>query len=132
MILEQNKKTILIVEDDRDIREAMTELLESEDYHIISACDGGKALSLLQDQKPNLILLDLMMPVKNGFEFRKEQLSNPQIADIPVIIMTADSNIDAKKANMMASDYIKKPLEIEAALMTIKKNLDLVGTSYSI
>jgi CheY-like chemotaxis protein len=120
-----NQKIILIVEDDRDIREAITELLEGEGYTIWTAGDGDKALAVLAKQLPDLILLDLMMPNKDGFEFRREQMSDPRIAGIPVVIMTADSNIENKKANMLANDFIKKPLEIDAALATISKALNL-------
>ena len=116
-----NSKTILIVEDDLDIREAMVELLEGEGYKVLTAADGDKALAVLQTQLPDLILLDLMMPIKDGFEFRREQLANVKFKNIPVIIMTADSNIENKKSNMMANDFIKKPLEIDSALLTIQK-----------
>ena len=77
---------VLLVEDDRELHEAMTAILDAEGYRVIGAFDGQQALDRLREGvRPSLILLDLMLPVKNGCQFRAEQLADPRFATIPVI-----------------------------------------------
>jgi YesN/AraC family two-component response regulator len=81
---------ILIVEDDFDIREALTQILEEEGYTVRSAANGREALDVAaKDPPPNLILLDLMMPVMNGFEVLQAMRDDPGSAGVPVIVLTA-------------------------------------------
>lgn len=114
------KKKILVVEDDQGIRDAIVELLEMEGYNVMSATNGHEALQVLSGtSRPGLILLDLMMPVMDGFKFRECQLSLPDLAEIPVVIMSADGNVGPKKAAIGAKDYIKKPVDIDDLLKRI-------------
>lgn len=123
-MLTDNKKQILVIEDDRDIRESIVELLEYEQFDVISAVNGQEGLALLRSgAKPNLILLDLMMPVMDGFQFRKEQSNSPEFSNIPVIIMTADGHVEAKKDLVGAVNFIRKPLSIDSALEVINQAL---------
>ncbi len=115
------RKKILIIEDDQDIRDSLLELLE-EDYEVATAANGAEALDLLRNEpKPDLILLDLMMPVMDGFTFREEQLKNPDWAKIPVVVMSADGHVAAKQARASADAYLKKPVDIEDLLSVLKK-----------
>jgi len=83
-------KTILIVDDDADLRDALTDLLESRGYRISSADDGAKALRWLRESDaPSLILLDLMMPVMDGHEFIAQRNADPVLAGIPVVVISA-------------------------------------------
>src|SRR5262245_55573504 len=84
-------KTVLLVENDPDVREAMPDVLERRGFHTLTAEHGGAALALLRAGlvKPSLILLDLTMPVMNGWEFLDAQAADPAIADIPVVVMSA-------------------------------------------
>jgi len=75
---------VLVVEDDRDVRESLVAVLEDAGYRVMSAADGRAALDLLRaGPRPAVILLDLMMPVMDGFEFRAEQVRDPSLADVP-------------------------------------------------
>lgn len=111
-------RRILVVEDDLYIREAVRELLESEGYSVIHAENGARALAELEAmrQPPDLILLDLMMPVKDGFQFRNEQLADARFAHIPVVVMSADSQLDSHRAVLRARTYLRKPLDIDLLL----------------
>jgi CheY-like chemotaxis protein len=110
-------RSILIVEDDRDVRGAMAALLEGEGYKVIEADDGERALHHLRSSTPFcLILLDLFMPVMNGWKFRDEQLRDPQIADIPVIVVSADTAAPRKAADLGAVDALVKPIDFDRLL----------------
>jgi CheY-like chemotaxis protein len=114
-------KKILIVEDDECIREALLDLLEGEGYQISVAANGQIGLDFLRqtEELPSLILLDLMMPVKDGFTFREEQLGDERINKVPVLVMSADPNMLLKKDRLKANIYMKKPLELSQMLRSI-------------
>jgi CheY-like chemotaxis protein len=80
---------VLIVEDDNDLRAFMGIHLESEGYETTVAANGAEALDRLSEQRPYVILLDVMMPIMDGWEFRTRQLADPTLADIPVVCLTA-------------------------------------------
>jgi CheY-like chemotaxis protein len=109
---------VLIVEDDRDIRESVAEVLADEGYSVSAAADGREALELLRSaaRRPDIILLDLMMPVMNGFQFREEQLKDLALAAIPVLIVTADANARSKAETLKAAGFVQKPLKIQPLL----------------
>jgi len=87
---------ILVVDDDRDIRDSLVEVLGEHGYPVIGAGNGVEALEILRTSAPppSLILLDLMMPVMDGREFRERQLENPALADIPVIVISAYNDVE--------------------------------------
>jgi CheY-like chemotaxis protein len=108
---------ILLVEDDEPIRESMTELLSDEGYDVRCATNGEEAMSMLsKDDLPCLILLDLMMPKMDGFQFRKLQLSDGRLRSIPVVIMSAYGDINKNKRKLRVQAYLKKPVDIEEVL----------------
>jgi CheY-like chemotaxis protein len=117
-------KNILIVEDDRDIRQNLKLLLESEGYIVEAAENGQVALDILLSGrfKPALIVLDLMMPVMDGFEFREAQRMYREISGIPVVIMTADGHVEEKKARVQAIGGLRKPADIDEILNLVKKS----------
>lgn len=113
-------KRILVVEDDTSIRELLVELLESEGYVVASAVNGLEGLKYLQsNQNPNLILIDLMMPVMDGYSFRTEQLKNPTWSKIPTIVMSAEANAKEKMKNFSITAFLSKPVELETILKTV-------------
>ena len=112
---------ILVVDDDTDIRETLAQILEFEGFRVVCACNGQDAMDQLVNIKPNLILLDLMMPVMNGYEFRQAQKAKPEIAGIPVIILSADGNVQQKAAVADVRAYLKKPIELETLLTAIRQ-----------
>ena len=117
----KSSKHILLVDDDKDIVEVMRELLEGEGYIVDKAFNGQQALELLRSnrEKPALILLDLMMPVKDGFEFREEQKRDPNLSDIPVLAMTADGNSTEKISHLDVQVMLKKPIDLDVLLETL-------------
>ncbi len=86
------QQLILIVEDDDDSRRMLELLLASNDYETMSARNGAEALERMRERKPCLVLLDLQMPVMSGWEFRERQLQDPELADVPVLCVTAFFN----------------------------------------
>ncbi len=116
-------KRVLIVEDDESIRDSTKELLELEGYTVECAKDGEEGIQTLRYSEvlPDLILLDLMMPIKDGFQFRLEQQQDPKLAQVPVVIMTADGHAEQKKERLNAKGYIKKPSDIETILEVVKQ-----------
>lgn len=115
-------ETILVVEDDRGIRLNLQELLEEEGYRVTTAENGREALSRLRSEVvPDLILLDLRMPVMDGWEFRTEQKNDPALASIPVLAVSADGS--AQAAAIDAHAYLRKPLSAEVLLGTIERIL---------
>lgn len=117
-----NKKSILVVEDDHAIRLALCEILDFEGYIVHQTTDGQKALELLQSGvKPDLILLDLMMPVMSGAQFRAAQLEDPAIAGIPVIILSADFNVKGVSEKLGVARFLKKPVNLDELLTTVSQ-----------
>lgn len=115
-------KRILIVEDDTSIRELLIELLESEGYSVSSAVNGLEGLKQLQNQNyPNLILIDLMMPVMDGYSFRAEQLKNQTWAEIPTVVMSAEANAKEKLKNYNITAFLSKPVELDTILQTVER-----------
>jgi CheY-like chemotaxis protein len=116
-------KKILIVEDDVYIHGVLRELLEAEGHSVVSAFNGQQALDVLAnlESNPSLILLDLMMPVKDGFEFRKEQIADPKIAKVPVVVMSAYGTAHVNKEKLSVSAYLKKPVDLAEILQVIDK-----------
>lgn len=116
-------KPVLIVEDDKSIRDALQELLESEGYPVISATNGSKALTFLRAAEvlPRIILLNLMMPVMNGIQFRAEQEQDARLGAIPVILMTADRQIESKRMKIGARGFVRKPFEIADVIKKIER-----------
>jgi len=110
-----HEKTILVVEDDDDVREALVAFLEGEGYDVVEAADGAQALRKLRSGPEFcLIVLDLFMPVMNGWAFRAEQLRDPKLAPIPVLVISADAGTREKAADLGAVDSMVKPIELAA------------------
>src|SRR6266542_2462481 len=101
---------VLVVEDDEDLRSSLNNLLSDDGFDVMEAENGARALELLgSQQRPDVILLDLMMPTKDGWQFRIEQRRRRTLADIPVLAMSADDT--AKASAIDADGYIRKPFE---------------------
>ena len=108
-----NSKGVLIVDDDADLRDTLTDVLEDEGYRVHTAGDGIEALEYLRaSDRPCVILLDWMMPRCDGLEFRKRQRQNADIADIPVVLLTADMRLGEKGADIAAQESLQKPVQL--------------------
>ena len=115
---------ILLVEDDFDMRDALIPILEYEGHRVVGAANGREALERLRTgPKPSLILLDLMMPVMNGAEFRAEQLRDPALASIPVVVVSADPAARSKAKVMGAVACVEKPLDIDKLLSEVRQSV---------
>lgn len=115
MTPEEHKKKVLIVEDSEDLRYLMEIYLEGEGYEVSSVANGKEALDLLHESSelPSVILLDLMMPVMDGFQFRREQQRDDRLSPIPVVLMTAGQDIKGDAARIHADAFLKKPIDID-------------------
>ncbi len=115
-------RKIMVVEDDFAIRETIAELLEDEGYGVTRASNGAEALERLHDTaETNLILLDLMMPIMDGWEFRSRQRNDPQLADIPVVVLSADNSLEQKVSTLGVEAWLSKPFDVECLLETIDR-----------
>ncbi len=115
--------SILVVEDHADLREMLTVLLESEGFGVRTAVNGAEALARLEEARPALILLDLMMPVMSGDEFRRRQLADPRYRDVPVICMTAAHDGRERAQRLRADDYFQKPLDFEQLMSVVRAHV---------
>lgn len=108
-------QTVLIVDDDADIRAVLSEFLEGEGYAVATAAHGAEALYYLRTQAPpTLVLLDLMMPTMDGFQFREEQRRDASIASIPVVVMTASGAFEP--GVFKVEHIVAKPIELDKLL----------------
>ena len=113
---------VLIVEDDSALREALVQVLADEGYDILSARDGLEAVNCLKKgNRPDVILLDLSMPVVNGWEFRMFQKRDPELAGIPVILITAGGYSREEVAWLEPSAMIPKPVDLSVLLAVVHR-----------
>lgn len=118
------RKTIMLIEDDDDTRDALAALLAAEDYRVLQATNGAQALKILEEspERCHIILLDLMMPVMNGWDFRRLQKRKAELADIPVVLMSAGAQIAFAVDDLDAAGYVSKPVEMSDLLEKIERH----------
>ncbi|MFD0794358.1 PleD family two-component system response regulator [Mucilaginibacter litoreus] len=120
-------KKILVIEDDKDIRDTVTYALESEGYEVISS-ENSRILKSLDDYKPDLILLDNWLTEwksdANGQQLSRELKTNPKTKHIPVIIVSAVNNVAEIAEAGLADAYIKKPFDLDDLSAIVKKHLN--------
>lgn len=115
---------VLVVEDDRDSRELVGLLLELHGYRVLLAPDGAAALEVLQNERPCVILLDLMMPKMNGWQFRDVQRADDRLRSIPVVVMSADGNAEREARAVEAQACLRKPLDAARLLELVRDCCD--------
>ena len=109
---------VLIVEDDEDLRDMMAQMLTIEGFDASAVSNGREALDYLKrETRPHVILLDLMMPVMDGWEFRRRQKADPELAPLPVIVLSA---LDPARAAVDATAFLKKPLDFDHLLELVR------------
>ena len=113
-------RRILIIEDDADVRESLSEVLLSEGYEIAEAQDGAEGLRAARDQLPDLILLDLMMPIMNGWDFRTAQMADPALAPIPVVVISATLPDQVHAIGAVA--HLHKPFDLVDLIDTVQRH----------
>lgn len=113
-------RSILVVDDDGDIREAIGEALRCDGYEVQEAADGCEAWESLKDGfRPCLIVLDLMMPRMNGYQFRERQLADPSNKDIPVLVVSAAAN-ETELSRLGVNHRLKKPFDLDDLISAVE------------
>jgi two-component system cell cycle response regulator DivK len=122
-------KRILVVEDQDDNRRIIRDLLTSVGYELIEATDGGAGVRMAESERPDLILMDIQLPVLDGHEATRRIKAKPELRDIPIIVVTsyALSGDEAKAAAAGADGYVAKPFSPRALLATIRQFLPEAG-----
>jgi CheY-like chemotaxis protein len=111
---------VLIVEDDAELRDMMAQLLTLEGFAATAVANGREALEYLgRGNRPDIILLDLMMPVMDGWEFRRKQQSDPALAAVPVVVLSALDHRRAAEVDAVA--FLKKPLDFDRLLELVRQ-----------
>jgi len=118
------KPVVLVVEDDPDALDAITAILADAGYDALGAANGVEALGQLGDHKGrcDLILLDLLMPVMNGWDFRRKQRETPAFAHIPVLLMSAGAHMATVSGELNAAGYVTKPVEMSDLLAVVRQH----------
>ena len=113
---------VLVVEDDPDSREVFAELLRGEGHRVVAVASGAAALAYLRDQeRPSVILLDMLMPEMDGWQFRKAQQANPKFADIPVVVVSALRTVANSAMRFGAAAFLPKPIAPEDLIGAISR-----------
>ena len=124
------KQLVLVVDDDPDLVESVSMKLESENFNVTKAYDGVEALEKIKQERPDLIVLDVMMPRKNGYELCDELKQSEEYKDIIIVLLTAVADavtstsfthMDGKTT--LADDFIPKPIELDRLMEMVKENL---------
>jgi two-component system alkaline phosphatase synthesis response regulator PhoP len=131
----EKKAKILLVDDDIDFVEATKIVLESKPYEVIVAHEGDEALRKAREENPDLILLDIIMPVKDGFTAAGQFKKDPQLSKIPVIMLTSYSSRKGETSipvsrglELEAEDYVEKPISPEELLSRVEQYLKRAGS----
>lgn len=122
----RQRKTVMIVEDDDATRDALATLLEDENYRVLQASNGAEALQILNAHSGacQMIFLDLMMPVMNGWDFRQQQRRTSALAGIPVVLMSAGAQLAIASEDLDAAAYVSKPVVIDDLLAIARRHCE--------
>lgn len=116
----QLSQSVVVVDDDVDIREALVDVLSDQGYDVCAFANGRDALEYLRaGARPGLIVLDLMMPVMDGVQFRCEQVKDPQLKDLPVLVVSAGSDLERRVSSLGPVESMRKPLDLPKLLAVI-------------
>ncbi|HET6467455.1 MAG TPA: response regulator [Geminicoccaceae bacterium] len=118
-------KTVLVADDEPSILLSLRFLLQKAGYTVLTATNGGEALAALEQARPDLILLDVMMPERDGFDVCQSLRGDPSYRDVPIIMLTAKGrDIDRQKGMAMgATDYVSKPFSTRELMDTVRRYL---------
>lgn len=123
------KKKILIIDDEKDVVAELLLRLEAEGWEILAAYDGEEGLKKTRDQKPDLVLLDIVMPKLSGYQVCRKIKDDPEIKEIPVIMLTAKSDASTKftAKDIGSEGYVTKPFDSEKLVEKINKLINKKG-----
>lgn len=116
---------ILLVDDDADVREFLRTTLTLEGYQVLTAANGIKLISNIRVDRPDLILLDIMLPWVDGYELCKAIKAHPEYRKIPVVFVSVRNSPEDVRTGLAcgADDYVTKPIDIDTFLATVRKHL---------
>ena len=114
------ERLVLVVDDDPDILQTLGLCLTTEGYRVLMAANGREALDLLQNERPSVILLDLMMPVMDGWQFVHELEQRGQ-RDVPLLILSADRAVQGHAQQLRASGHLAKPFDLDELLGKVQQ-----------
>jgi len=114
---------VLLVEDDQDLRDTIQFMLRMRGHHVETASGGKEALDWLKrsNPQPSLVLLDLMMPGMSGFELRSRMTSDPELASVPVVVLTGSGMLADQRSAELQAEILRKPVEIETLIGTVSR-----------
>lgn len=117
---------IMVVEDDADISDSIAAVLEDHGYTVTVAPNGQEALECLRSmtELPGLILLDLMMPIMDGRQFRAAQKTEPALADVPIVLLSAQADVRSAAHQLGARAWLRKPVDLAALLKVVSRGRD--------
>ncbi len=123
----EENRTILVVDDDPDALNIVRTYLEARGYRVVVAHDGAEAITLVQDEHPNLVLLDVMMPGMDGWEVARTMKTHPELDDVRIVMLTARSDFEDKQKGVHAGadDYIVKPIKLSDLGAKVERNISL-------
>ncbi len=123
----ERKPKILLVDDDADFVQTTSKVLKSKPYQVIVAYNGEEGLRKAREEKPDLVLLDIMMPVKDGFLAAAEFNEDPAISKIPVLALTSFSESLGQPFAFEFDEYLKKPIKPDELIAVVEKHLKRLG-----
>lgn len=123
-------RVVMVVDDDADVREAIADVVAEGGYQTLSAANGKEAMEQLRTApiRPCVILLDVMMPIMDGWEFRAQQSTDPELGEIPVVVLTAHAHMEEVVRRMQAVDFLEKPFDLSLLMTTIERCCDRPGS----
>lgn len=120
-------RTVVVVDDDPDVSEILASVLEAEGYRALLAPDGQSGLALIREERPDLVLTDVMMPVLDGMEMARIIHHDPALRHIPVVLMSAGVKREADKTEVYDS-YLKKPFTLRDVLRIVEEHIGKRGS----
>jgi CheY-like chemotaxis protein len=113
---------VLVVDDDPEVRVMLETCLRVEGYDVLTAQNGSDALSIARQTLPCLILLDLMMPIMDGIEFRRRQQRAPDLRDVPVVCLSAHHNARQTAVDLGLNDCLGKPFDLDQLIDVVRRH----------
>ena len=120
---------MLVVDDDDAIRTAVAEALEMEGYAVSAASNGAEALALVRQQQPSAVVLDLMMPVMDGWQFLEHCRADALCQDTPVVVISAYRNLPAEAGRLGVKGCITKPFDLDVLLGAVERVMERGGAA---
>ncbi|MEP6694219.1 MAG: response regulator [Chloroflexota bacterium] len=114
-------KRVLVVDDDASIRELLSSALEDDGYEVVPATNGADALAVCARWRPDVIVLDLMMPVMDGWTFAKRLHENADISSIPIVVLSAANDLARHAKTIGAADVVGKPFDLDQLLPKVAR-----------